>query len=271
MWDESVVSSAVRVCWAEAALGRGKCFKVTRGHAATFGRDQKATLHTGSQFLSRRAGGIRHHDSGLVTIENLSTSHELVVRPWGSGASGDVTIPLRSASTPSVQNLNAGVWWVRNGRMWLAGEKRFSGRPTDEETTWLQVTVPAPEIASVPAAGDGATQQVSSVDVMRLWELSLTHWETIAAYFSEFLACPPSVEPAVLRNSDASELAGRNLSARKSEILKSASGHGYRGEFDAELLAWMVRAGCVSQERIIDVCKQEPKMRHLVQPQPADC
>lgn len=264
-----MATNTVRVCWADAALGQGRCFQVSPGQAATFGRDPKATLSTGSQFLSRRAGGIRHHESGLVTIENLSTSHELVVRPWGAGASGDVTIPLRSASTPSVQNLNEGIWWVRNGRMWLADQKRFSGRPTDDETTWLQVTVPAPEITTVQAPGEGATQQVSSVDVMSLWELSLTHWETVAAYFSEFLACPPSAEPTVLRNAEASQVAGRNLSARKSEILKAASGHGYRGEFDAELLAWLVRAGCVSQERIIDVCKQEPKVRYLMQTSPS--
>lgn len=200
-----------------------------------------------NEYLSGRAFGVGLDQAGRPYVVNLSTSHELVVRPWGLGTSAEVSLPpRRGEGLLQPRSLDQGASWIRNGRHWDARRARFGSPMGDDRTSWALVEVdhPDPLARLLPPPGDDALapqgRTVQVLGVPEEWDLSEAQLRSVLVYYSEFLSWPPRVTPRVLTEPAAERnMQGVGGLSRLDHLLTSARRRGFEGDRN-DLLSWLV-------------------------------
>lgn len=241
------------------ALGRHPAVLTHPGTALRAGRRAQLTLPhvcgAENEFLSRRAVLVGLDGAGRAYVANLSTRHELVLRPWGRGAAADELLRPGDGSSSPQRFLGPGAYWVRNGRAWDDGEGRYGPARGDDRTSWLFVEVSHadPTIRLAPSASDSlieAATTFASPEGQREWRLNDAQYRGLLIYFAEFVGMPPAAVPQIPSDTGAERLGARlGEWSRIDHIIASAARRGFPGG-RAELLPWLIGEGYLTPREV---------------------
>lgn len=221
-------------------------------------------------FLIARAVVVGIDQSGRAYVVNVSGSHEVVVRPWGAGPSGDVALPPAVSGSPLQPSyVEPGSYWIRNGRHWDARRACFGPSMGDDRTSWVLLQVEQQDplgrgfrapTADRPAV-DGSTVMV--LGDAESWTLSEAQIRSASLYFGEFLSWPPRVAPRILTE-PAAERAGLEGGSRLDHLVQSARRRGFNGDRN-DLLAWLVSNKYLTLAQVAFVAR-EPVLATMLFP-----
>nr|NLI51624.1 hypothetical protein [Propionibacterium sp.] len=262
------VPALPRVALASApalALGRRPALLTRPGTAVRAGRHAQLPLpHISgaeNEFLSRRAVLVGLDAAGRAFVANLSTRHELIVRPWGRGASADAHLRHGDGSSSPQRFLGAGAHWVRNGRAWDDEEGRYGPARGDDRTSWLFVEVSHadPTIRLAPQASDSLVEAgttFASPEGQREWRITDAQYRGLLIYFAEFLGLPPAVVPQIPSDTAAERLGARlGEWSRIDHLIASAARRGFTGG-RAELLPWLIAEGYLNPREVGEMAER---------------
>ena len=184
------------------------------GGRLVFGRTAALAMPHASgrsnEFLSRRAVQVGLDRRGRPYVANLSARHEVVVRPWGRGASSDESLGAAVDASGPVRYLTSGWHWVRNGRPWDSAGRRYGTLRGDDRSSWLLLeVVDAAPAVSVPADTWTGTATFGQTGRPREWQLNDPQYRAVLVYFATYLGWPPAIAPEIPSDTTAERLALR--------------------------------------------------------------
>ncbi len=225
------------------------------GGRLVFGRTAALAMPHASgrsnEFLSRRAVQVGLDRRGRPYVANLSARHEVVVRPWGRGASSDESLGAAVDASGPVRYLTSGWHWVRNGRPWDSAGRRYGTLRGDDRSSWLLLeVVDAAPAVSVPADTWTGTATFGQTGRPREWQLNDPQYRAVLVYFATYLGWPPAIAPEIPSDTTAERLAqGVGEVSRIDHLVDSASRRGFPGN-RTDLLSWLIAEGHVNPREV---------------------